>query len=86
MLKNFALLSIATSDGRVTITDNDLIEMSNLNRQFLFRKKDIRVWSRWWRSVSRRLTASRCPDAQVDDRCCCRQVYELGDEDPRRAG
>ncbi|KAI8793388.1 ubiquitin-like modifier-activating enzyme 6 isoform X1 [Biomphalaria glabrata] len=37
MLKNYALLGISTGAGKITITDNDLIEKSNLNRQFLFR-------------------------------------------------
>ncbi|XP_064609077.1 ubiquitin-like modifier-activating enzyme 6 [Liolophura sinensis] len=42
MLKNYALLGVSTnSDGLVTITDNDLIEKSNLNRQFLFRQHHI---------------------------------------------
>jgi len=42
MLKNYAMLGVGTGDkGRVIITDNDLIEKSNLNRQFLFRDKDI---------------------------------------------
>lgn len=40
MLKNYALLGIG-QNGQITITDNDLIEKSNLNRQFLFRSKDI---------------------------------------------
>ena len=44
MLKNFALLGIGTgSKGEITITDNDLIEKSNLNRQFLFRAHHIQV-------------------------------------------
>jgi ubiquitin-activating enzyme E1 len=37
LLKNLALLGV----GDVTVTDNDTIEKSNLNRQFLFREKDI---------------------------------------------
>ncbi|XP_057309540.1 ubiquitin-like modifier-activating enzyme 6 isoform X2 [Hydractinia symbiolongicarpus] len=38
MLKNYALLGVSIDpDGLITITDNDLIEKSNLNRQFLFR-------------------------------------------------
>jgi molybdopterin/thiamine biosynthesis adenylyltransferase len=41
MLKNFAMLGVAGGDGLITVTDNDLIEKSNLNRQFLFRPKDI---------------------------------------------
>ncbi|XP_076101717.1 ubiquitin-like modifier-activating enzyme 6 isoform X1 [Mytilus galloprovincialis] len=41
MLKNYALLGVG-SDGKITITDNDLIEKSNLNRQFLFRPHHIR--------------------------------------------
>ncbi|KAF2072851.1 hypothetical protein CYY_005828 [Polysphondylium violaceum] len=42
MLKNYALLGIACGDlGKITITDNDLIEKSNLNRQFLYRNTDI---------------------------------------------
>ncbi|XP_040892597.1 ubiquitin-like modifier-activating enzyme 6 [Toxotes jaculatrix] len=43
MLKNFALLGVglAKSSGEVCISDPDLIEKSNLNRQFLFRPHHI---------------------------------------------
>ncbi|XP_037388665.1 ubiquitin-like modifier-activating enzyme 6 [Pygocentrus nattereri] len=43
MLKNFALLGVglARCSGEVCVTDPDLIEKSNLNRQFLFRPHHI---------------------------------------------
>ncbi|XP_060720529.1 ubiquitin-like modifier-activating enzyme 6 isoform X1 [Tachysurus vachellii] len=43
MLKNFALLGVGLTrcSGEVFITDPDLIEKSNLNRQFLFRPRHI---------------------------------------------
>lgn len=43
-LKSFSLMGISTGktlNSKVTITDNDCIEESNLNRQFLFKKEDI---------------------------------------------
>jgi len=41
MMKNYAMMGVSTGKGLITITDNDLIEKSNLNRQFLFRSTDI---------------------------------------------
>merc|ERR1712166_733728 len=41
-IKNFALNGVCCGpDGNLTITDNDRIEVSNLNRQFLFRADNV---------------------------------------------
>eukprot|EP00038_Savillea_parva_P007534 m.170818 g.170818 ORF g.170818 m.170818 type:complete len:1074 (+) comp13295_c0_seq1:93-3314(+) len=43
MLKNYAMLGVGSSGkGQIVVTDNDVIEKSNLNRQFLFRPEHIR--------------------------------------------
>lgn len=43
LLKNLAMISVASGiDGKITITDPDFIETSNLNRQFLYREKHLR--------------------------------------------
>lgn len=41
LLKNFAMMGVGCSGGQLTVTDMDLIEKSNLNRQFLFRPHDV---------------------------------------------
>jgi len=41
LLKNFAMMGLGCDGGNVTVTDMDMIEKSNLNRQFLFRSWDI---------------------------------------------
>jgi len=40
-IKNFGLMGISCKNGKLTITDNDNISLSNLNRQFLFHKNDV---------------------------------------------
>ncbi|XP_043227198.1 ubiquitin-like modifier-activating enzyme 1 isoform X2 [Amphibalanus amphitrite] len=41
LLKNMAMLGVGTGSGHVILTDMDLIEKSNLNRQFLFHKEHV---------------------------------------------
>ena len=41
-IKNFALMGISCNKGKITVTDNDNISISNLNRQFLFHQNDIK--------------------------------------------
>lgn len=42
MLKCWAMMGLGTgAEGRVTLTDMDTIEISNLNRQFLYRPWDV---------------------------------------------
>ena len=40
-LKSLSLMGVASADGNVTVTDDDIIEKSNLSRQFLFRNHNI---------------------------------------------
>lgn len=71
MMKNFAMLGISTGPlGKITMTDNDLIEKSNLNRQFLFRDADLQKPKS---ATAARAVKAMNPDMQVEaflDKVC----------------
>ena len=41
LLKNLSMMGISSNGGKITVTDGDSIEISNLNRQFLFSEEDV---------------------------------------------
>lgn len=42
LMKNYCMLGLGSGpNGKITLTDPDIIELSNLSRQFLFREKHI---------------------------------------------
>ena len=44
LIKNFSMLNVGTGkNGSIYLTDPDIIEVSNLTRQFLFREKHLRL-------------------------------------------
>ncbi|OCU00116.1 hypothetical protein XELAEV_18005901mg [Xenopus laevis] len=67
MLKNFALLGAGSGSegGLITVTDPDLIEKSNLNRQFLFRPKHIQKPKSYTASAA---TLNINPHLKIDPR------------------
>ncbi|CAL7947644.1 unnamed protein product [Xylocopa violacea] len=70
LLKNFAMLGVGAENGSVTVTDMDLIEKSNLNRQFLFRPSDVQQSKS---STAARVIKSMNPDMKViahENRVC----------------
>ncbi|KAG6590717.1 putative ubiquitin-activating enzyme [Phytophthora cinnamomi] len=63
MLKNWAMMGVASNqDATIHITDMDTIEKSNLNRQFLFRSKDVQQAKS---SVAARAIKEMNPDVNV---------------------
>lgn len=63
MLKNWAMMGVACGkDSVIHITDMDTIEKSNLNRQFLFRSKDVQQAKS---SVAARAIKEMNPDVNV---------------------
>ncbi|KAH8830216.1 ubiquitin activating enzyme [Flagelloscypha sp. PMI_526] len=75
MLKNWSMMGLGTGEnGKIEVTDLDSIEKSNLNRQFLFRPKDL---GKFKSEVSGRVAAEMNPDLQ--GKITARQV-KVGDD------
>jgi len=65
-LKNFALLGVGTGPrGLITVTDNDRIEVSNLNRQFLFREHNV---GQSKSAAAAQAAVAMNPDLKIDSR------------------
>ncbi|XP_066591841.1 ubiquitin-like modifier-activating enzyme 1 [Prorops nasuta] len=80
LLKNFAMLGVGAENGSVTITDMDLIEKSNLNRQFLFRPHDVQKSKS---STAARAVKEMNPDMKViahENRVCPETEKVYNDE------
>ena len=72
-LKCFALIGVSTNKEKaVTITDNDNIEISNLNRQFLFKYNDI--------SKSKSITACNASKEMNTNFNCNAMKARIGEE------
>ena len=71
ILKNLALCGVK----HIFVVDLDTIELSNLNRQFLFRQKDI---GKYKAEVACEFIKNRYPD--IDIKSSCRKIQESSDD------
>lgn len=66
ILKNLAMSSTTTTVTNITVIDLDTIDVTNLNRQFLFRSKDV---GKSKAEVAAKFIKERCPWVNVDHYC-----------------
>ena len=67
MLKNWAMMGLGSAaEGKITVTDPDTIEKSNLNRQFLFRPWDV---TKPKSSCAAAAISRMNPACQIESRC-----------------
>ena len=71
ILKNLALCGVK----HIFVVDLDTIELSNLNRQFLFRQKDI---GKFKAEVACEFIKKHYPDIDIESSCC--EIRELTDD------